>query len=842
MKKLMMLLAACLCCAAGYAQDYLGFINSNYSGITGAQLNPANIADSRFRVDVTLTGFNLNAANNYIGLQRSAFDHEGTIISAIRRAMKGDPDAFPAFRDPNFQSNYMVESINGKDKALYSSVRVALPSFMVTLNGRNAIGLSISARTYAMADGIGEQLARLVYADMGRTEGFDVSQFLNIDLKNEYMSANAMSWIEYGLTYAHVFRDKDEHFFKAGVTPKLLQGLASAYANVRDLALSFHLDSFDIRDDEFKVLATTDVNYGHSENLEFPSATAPDQSINPFVGDPTFYTTLGNGLPKFTYPGWGIDLGAVYEWRPRYMDHKFDMDGKTDLWRRDKNKYKLRIGLSILDIGAIKFPKGALSNDFRIDVKPIKYRQLDFQNYPVYDFDRIIDSLTEFRESPPEYRMSLPASISMQVDWNVYGDFYLNITPFYAFQQRNRDAKVHEMTVISLAPRWDHKWFGLSVPVSYNDFYARAGQPFKFGVMLRLGPLVLGSNDIASYTQGNFYGANLYMLLKVPIPYNRIRDNDKDGISNKKDLCRDIAGVWEFRGCPDRDNDHVQDKDDACPDVAGLKELKGCPDKDGDGITDAEDFCPDSAGTIEFRGCPDRDNDRVIDREDKCPDVPGLFEFEGCPDTDGDGVQDSEDACPDIFGPKEYKGCPDKDGDRVLDKEDDCPEIAGPAENKGCPWPDTDKDGIVDREDSCVTVPGLAQFKGCPPPPPPMKAAEKKIIERAFANLEFETSKDVIKPKSFSSLNALAGLLKNHQADWKLKLSGHTDNVGSAEKNMILSEKRAKAVKNYLVKKGVDPDQIITEWFGQERPIADNSTAKGRQKNRRVEMSILSKE
>ncbi|MGZ3885678.1 MAG: OmpA family protein, partial [Bacteroidia bacterium] len=213
----------------------------------------------------------------------------------------------------------------------------------------------------------------------------------------------------------------------------------------------------------------------------------------------------------------------------------------------------------------------------------------------------------------------------------------------------------------------------------------------------------------------------------------------------------------------------------------------------------------------------------------------------GCPDTDGDCTPDKTDVCPDIPGPKEYKGCPDKDGDTVLDKDDKCPDVAGPVENKGCPWPDTDKDGIVDKDDACPTVAGVKEYKGCPPPPP-MKAAEAKILERAFKSLEFATAKDIIKPKSFPSLNDLAKLLKQHEKDWTLKLSGHTDNDGTPEKNMILSEKRAKAVKAYLVKKGANGDKIITEWFGQTQPIADNKTPAGKQKNRRVEMKILFKE
>ena len=71
-----------------------------------------------------------------------------------------------------------------------------------------------------------------------------------------------------------------------------------------------------------------------------------------------------------------------------------------------------------------------------------------------------------------------------------------------------------------------------------------------------------------------------------------------------------------------------------------------------------------------------------------------------------------------------------------------------------------------------------------------------------------------------------------------LKLSGHTDNQGDSEKNLLLSEKRAKAIKKYLISKGLRQDMITVEWFGQTIPIADNTTEIGRQKNRRVEMKI----
>jgi outer membrane protein OmpA-like peptidoglycan-associated protein len=382
------------------------------------------------------------------------------------------------------------------------------------------------------------------------------------------------------------------------------------------------------------------------------------------------------------------------------------------------------------------------------------------------------------------------------------------------------------------------RWFSASVSYSMlNRSYNNVGLGLAF-----TGPVqfyVVSDNILSflvfdKYKSDNSsfvvpaYSHNLNLRFGINITLGKIpKDKDKDGVPDKVDACPLIAGPVALKGCPDRDGDSIPDKDDKCP------------DKDGDGIADADDKCPDDKGLIEFAGCPDTDGDKIIDKEDECPTEAGLAEFMGCPDKDMDGTPDKYDACPDVAGPKELKGCPDKDGDKVIDKDDACPSVPGVVENKGCPWPDTDNDGVFDKDDDCPAVAGVKELKGCPPVE--IKAAEKKILEKAFSSLQFATGNDVIKAVSFPSLNELAKLMKQHTDDWTLKLSGHTDNQGKPEANMLLSEKRAKSVKKYLVSKGVKEDKILTEWFGQTQPIENNDKEAGRQKNRRVEMKVLYK-
>jgi outer membrane protein OmpA-like peptidoglycan-associated protein len=289
-------------------------------------------------------------------------------------------------------------------------------------------------------------------------------------------------------------------------------------------------------------------------------------------------------------------------------------------------------------------------------------------------------------------------------------------------------------------------------------------------------------------------------------------------------------------GCPDRDGDGIVDIDDLCPDDFGLKVFNGCPDRDGDEIPDYLDNCPDDPGPKLTNGCPDRDGDGVVDSQDECPDVPGPASLNGCPDRDGDGVVDYKDRCPDEPGPPEQGGCPfvDTDGDGVKDSDDSCPLVPGPPENMGCPYTDTDGDGVIDKDDRCPLTPGDPANFGCPV----VKVEEAAVLKTAFENLEFETGKSVIRSTSFASLDELAALLIS-KPTWKLAIAGHTDDVGNDASNMTLSKNRTQAVGKYLQGKGVPENKLTMEWYGETRPVADNSTPEGRQKNRRVEMQLV---
>jgi len=820
MKKLLLVLAV-LCFARLNSQDFLGLQSSNYAGVNGAISNPANIVDNRFVVDIALVGLHATIDNNYMGLRRGA--------------------GLTNFNWKKRDSSIIVLN-NGKPKAFFVSNRLVLPSFLITLNRKNAIAFNWSVRNYINVDGVSQDLANLLFNDLS------IPTLLNKRLTNKNLSIQQMSWAEYGLSYARVVKLDGPHFFKAGLTVKLLQGLEAAYFYVRNL-------DYLVSTKDTLSFFKTEVAYGHSDNLNF-------SGNNP------------SSVYKFTSsPGFGLDIGAVYEWRPNFNLFQYEMDGVSGLYRRDKNKYKLKASLAINDIGGIRFKKGALSNDFVADVTRFNigvFQQAD----NITEFDSTIKAHpNEFQAKADKrhFTMRLPMSINAQVDYNIWKPFYVNLTANFSNFFKNRESKVYDYTTISITPRVEDKWFGLGIPLSYNSLSGRRGDYLHAGAMLRMGPLVLGSNNVLNYVTGDIFGANFYFLLKIPIPYGIKKDSDHDGISNKKDKCRNVPGVWEFMGCPDKDGDHVPDSDDRCPDVAGLKQLLGCPDRDSDGIADKDDMCPDTAGTSEFKGCPDSDGDKIIDKEDDCPEEPGLITLKGCPDKDGDGVKDKIDLCPEQPGPASNEGCPEKILHLIDAQGNTLRTVIGNKDNSfrfdELPADEfvifklegigTDslseikiivggiaKKALRDNKDKYfrfivlrtdVNKMGRENEKDIAIK---LNKQEAEVLKKAFNNLEFATAKDIIKEESFASLNELAGLMAR-KPNWRLKISGHTDNLGKAATNLKLSQKRAEAIKNYLVSKGIPADRFKVEWFGSKKPIADNKTETGRQKNRRVEMLII---
>jgi len=286
------------------------------------------------------------------------------------------------------------------------------------------------------------------------------------------------------------------------------------------------------------------------------------------------------------------------------------------------------------------------------------------------------------------------------------------------------------------------------------------------------------------------------------------RDSDGDGIPDSRDKCPNEP----------EDKDMFQDED-GCPDL----------DNDGDGIPDAQDKCPldpeDKDGFQDADGCPDPDNDNdgIPDAQDKCPNEPetvnGYQDADGCPDkdNDGDGIPDAQDKCPNE--PE------DKDGFQDLD---------------GCPDPDNDRDGIPDRQDKCPndpeTINGFQDDDGCPDKGDSAIVVSPDRLE-ILESVQFSGTK--IAKSSYNVLGQIGATLRAHPEIVRLRLTVHVQPTSHPDADQALSDKRAIAVRDWLVQWGVQTSRLEPKGFGGTKPLVPPDQHGAAQINERIELIIL---
>lgn len=429
---------------------------------------------------------------------------------------------------------------------------------------------------------------------------------------------------------------------------------------------------------------------------------------------------------------------------------------------------------------------------------------------------------------------------------SVFITLFSSIT--YAQNAQNPWAISVGADLINLQGKDAEKGTNFGLPALSLSRYLSSG--FSVGVQYALNNVDIGNGDqnyssLDGIIKYNLTEGNIMPYLFAGYGFSRFEDgSDKDyGLFPSRETSKTILGgvganfflndKWAINASTSYRSAYESSSYKHLQHVVGLSYNFGAGDADKDGVSDQKDVCPDVPGLKEFDGCPDTDGDGIPDNKDKCPEEAGTEALEGCPDSDGDGIADADDACPNEAGTAAMNGCPDSDGDGIADNEDKCPNEAGEAANNGCPWGDADGDGVNDNEDKCPNEAGPASNDGCPEDEMPEAIAN--FINSEKARILFNASKTTLRSNFTSNLDELANLLSQYSSA-VVTIEGHASSDGSDTYNQALSERRANAVKAYLVGKGIDASRINTIGFGETKPIDNNDTAKGRRNNRRAQI------
>lgn len=350
-----------------------------------------------------------------------------------------------------------------------------------------------------------------------------------------------------------------------------------------------------------------------------------------------------------------------------------------------------------------------------------------------------------------------------------------------------------------------------------------------------------GSTDTKIISAGVYLDANLVQRIgRINLYYGIYGDLGLTNIAKRE---KSLTTNMEYNGVLISDA-----VDKIIPFSAGVRVgVKiPCPrlkDEDRDGVLDIYDNCPNTpAGLpVDTCGCPlDTDGDGVYDYLDRCGDTPNgvVVDTCGCPvDSDGDGVPDHLDKCP--YTPKntpvDSHGCPfDADGDGVPDYADKCPNTPEgvKVDQDGCPF-DTDGDGVPDYLDKCPTIPGVESNQGCPE----ISETARKAFKNAEHGIEFEPGTANLIRSSCQYIDKIISIMREYP-NYRLVVNGHTDGTGSMAVNLKVSKRRAMAIVDYMVERGIYPSRLKSFGHGGTQPIGDNKTVAGRKLNNRIEFKV----
>lgn len=454
-------LTYCLVLLAPYvsAQNNFGSLQSNYTPTNSLYINPTSILDAKVWLDINIAGAGAYVNNNLVYLKDQRW------FDVARDGRRGQVNL----------TEDDVEFDQGRNKYhAYNRNFVQGPS-VVWSQGDHAAGLSTGFRSYTDVRGVPDYVAYFIeYGVPDYTAQHDIQY----DLKKLRMASSQFGEIK--ATYAYTFLKRRRDMFMVGGSISKLFPVAGAGMNIYDLDFLVDNDSL--------------IRFDH---MEVDAMYTPN--------------------PQFNWgKGWGLDLGFTFQ---RMQGEAASYYPNSPRYGCRQNPYLYKLGVSIMDLGSIKFPEDQ-----------VLYAGYDFENFDWYHYqdadvneDNAVDlfaaqesDITSGNVRKP-YKMSLPTFVSVQFDYNAWASrIYVNATLVQGIPAGKNTFGVRHANSLSVTPRYESYWIDFALPFSLYEYRYP-----QMGASLRLGPITLGTDKLWSWiSRTNLYGADIYFHLKVPIRYN----------------------------------------------------------------------------------------------------------------------------------------------------------------------------------------------------------------------------------------------------------------------------------------------------------------------------------
>ncbi|HEB61533.1 MAG TPA: hypothetical protein ENI82_00120 [Bacteroidetes bacterium] len=460
-------------------QERLGLSLENYAGINSVSLNPANPFITSHKWDINILSSEVFFDNNYAFLKNTNTVNLLKNIENIKIVYEPEKNINTSY-PPGTE---LIDFNNRKKESLFfASGNFMGPSFSIKTDKTNMWGIVSAFRFYGSFPKIPEELEYYTYSDKPYFQSYPIPSF---DL-------GYMSWQEYGINYVKNIKGYYTNTL-IGITVKYLSGNEALFFENKK---TFQFEQ--MPNDSVAALDQISLQYGY---------TSSSLRLNNFQ-----FKNNGTGV--------SLDLGA------------------TMVFGDDIKNHKLRIGVSLMDVGFINYNKNSLEYTINIDT----FKSFDISGFGAIEHFSQLDSakqiINEQLNNNPKnssisnsFKMWLPMALSVQFDYSFSELFYINATLLQRIITKGHH--VIRGNLLAISPRIEHRWFSVSTPlVLYN------WKDFRIGTSIRLAYLIIGSDNVFSLfsNHAQYSGTDLYMGLKFN-PFSIYKRNKYSRNLNKNIKC-----------------------------------------------------------------------------------------------------------------------------------------------------------------------------------------------------------------------------------------------------------------------------------------------------------------